>query len=221
MRAVALVMLVAAAGALAWVAMPSQAAQVPSDAPAADDPWGFGELFAFEADAGQQGGDADYNVAAFLAMLRMAEGTAGEPDPYRVCFAKSHTVQSFKDHPKLSGEWAGQSLSDGMCRRAGFSPGCVSTAAGAYQLIAPTWDRARKALRLSSFEPANQDAAAVWLLDQAGALGHVKAGRVREALAIKGVQDQWASLPGNYAGQGQRPMGSLLAWFQSSGGNLA
>lgn len=159
------------------------------------------------------------NVAAFLAVIRQAEGTDRSGDPYRVCFGYRHTIQDLSEHPAITGEWRGERLSDAMCANAGFGPGCVSTAAGAYQIIRPTWVRIRDRLGLRDFGKASQDAAAVELIRLRGALEDVKAGRVVQA--IEKCRHEWASLPGNYAKQGQRTMGQLLAWYQQNGGNTA
>jgi lysozyme len=162
---------------------------------------------------------ASRNVAAFLQVLQQAEGTAGQPDPYRVCYGYSHTLQSFVDHPAVTGEWGGLQLPDGMCAAAGFGPGCVSTAAGAYQLIRPTWLKVRTALRLADFSPASQDAAAVELIRRRGGLEDVRAGRFSAAVAK--CRNEWASLPGNYARQGQRSLAQLADWFTNAGGITA
>jgi len=162
---------------------------------------------------------AGANIAAFLGMVRQAEGTAGNGDPYAVCYGYSHTIQDFADHPALTGEWTGKRLPDAMCKNAGFGPGCVSTAAGAYQIIKPTWLKMQAALSLPDFGPASQDAAAAELIRRRGALEDVKAGRI--ASAVNKCRNEWASLPGNYAKQGQRDIDTLLAWYQQNGGIFA
>lgn len=162
---------------------------------------------------------ASRNVGAFLDMLRRAEGTAGQPDPYRVTYGYRHIIQSLADHPSVTGEWSGLVLSDAMCANAGFGPGCKSTAAGAYQIIRPTWIRLRNRLGLPDFSPASQDAAAVELLRQRGALAAVEAGDLERAVHI--ARHEWASLPGNAAKQGQRPIATLAGWFTQAGGSQA
>lgn len=162
---------------------------------------------------------AQQNIAAFLTMLQEAEGTANRADPYAVCYGYAHTIRNFANHPAITGEWRGERLSDGMCRNAGFGPGCVSTAAGAYQLIKPTWMSAASALRLPDFSPSSQDAACIELIRRRGALEDVKAGRI--ASAITKCKNEWASLPGNYAKQGQRSQGDLIAWYMQNGGTTA
>lgn len=159
------------------------------------------------------------NVAAFLAMLRQAEGTHGQADPYRVTYGYRHVIQSLVDHPTVTGEWPGLVLSDTQCANAGFGPGCRSTAAGAYQIIRPTWLRVREALQLPDFGPASQDAAAVELIRRRGALTYVERGDVIEA--VHRCRAEWASLPGNYAKQGQRSIEWLASAYEANGGTYA
>lgn len=162
---------------------------------------------------------ASQNIGAYLAVLRQAEGTASQADPYRVCYGYRHTIQDLRDHPAATGEWSGELLPDGMCRNAGLGPGCRSTAAGAYQMIGRTWSNLRNKLGLPDFGPASQDAAAVELIRQRGALEDVKAGRFDQA--VYKCRAEWASLPGNYAKQGQRSMPELQAWYSQNGGTFA
>jgi lysozyme len=161
---------------------------------------------------------AQQNIAAFLQVLQQAEGTAGRGG-YRACYGYAHQIQSFADHPCITREWLGEVLADAMCANAGFGPGCKSTAAGAYQIIKPTWQGLKGALGLPDFTPASQDAAAVQLIKQCGALEDVKAGRFNEA--VRKCRSKWASLPGNYAKQGQKTYAQLGLWFQQAGGKLA
>ncbi|MCK9988647.1 MAG: hypothetical protein AzoDbin1_05119 [Azoarcus sp.] len=159
------------------------------------------------------------NEQAFLSLLRWSEGTAREPDPYRVCYGYRHVIADLRDHPKLTGEWLGEPLSDEMCRRAGLGPGCVSTAAGAYQLIAPTWRGIKSRLRLPDFGKESQDSAALYLVENCGALEDVLEGRIQTAVAK--CAREWASLPGNLAGQPQRRKDDLLAVYEGAGGAIA
>jgi len=159
------------------------------------------------------------NVKAFLAMLAYSEGTSREPDPYAVCFGFKHVVRSFADHPAITGEWMGERLPDAMCRAAGRAPGCVSTAAGRYQMIKPTWSGIKNRLRLPDFSPDSQDRAAEYLIEQRGALGDVVAGRLQTAIAKCRVE--WASLPGAGVGQPERRITDLIAAFTKAGGVLA
>lgn len=158
------------------------------------------------------------NLAAFLAMIKFAEGTDRRSDPYRVCYGYAHTIRDLSDHPAVTGEWRGEKLPDGMCRAAGYGPGCVSTAAGAYQINRPTWLPLKRRLGLADFGPSSQDAAAVELIRQRGALNDVYAGRLADA--VEKVAKVWASLPGAGYDQPERKLASLVTAYQAAGGNF-
>lgn len=161
-------------------------------------------------EAAVTGATAGGNIAAFLSMLRYAEGTAG-PEGYRTLFGGS-LFDSFDDHPR-------QAVRYGQL---------WTTAAGAYQLMAVsplpgggttrvnTWDRIRAKLQLPDFSPASQDAAAIELIRERGALGDVMAGRL--ATAVRKCAPVWASLPGAGYNQPERQYASLAAAFASAGG---
>lgn len=159
------------------------------------------------------------NLPAFLAMIRMAEGTSRAADPYRVCFAYRHTIVDLVDHPAITGEWRGERLTDAQCIAAGFSPGCVSTAAGAYQMTKPTWREAKRALGLVDFGPESQDRAAVYLIRRRGAIDAIAEGRITDAIHL--CRQEWASLPGAGYGQPERQLASLLGAFEAAGGWVA
>lgn len=219
-----LVVAAAAVGlGLAWAM--SRAAT--SQAEASDDgatvldyanPWGLIEMQYQQHTTGAA--VEDTNVRAFLTAIAWAEGTEKTPDPYRVCFGYRHTVQGFADHPANTGEWGGEKLTDQQCTGAGEKPGCVSTAAGRYQMRRATWNAAKRALSLPDFSPDSQDQAAVWLIDQRGALDDVKAGNLQTA--IYKCRREWASLPGaGYAGQPTRRQDDVVAVFERAGGVVA
>lgn len=145
---------------------------------------------------------ASSNTSAFLQMIRVAEGTDG-PNGYRMLFGGS-TFSDYSDHPRqyIKAMSNGQPI--------------TSSAAGAYQFLAKTWDSVRAKLGLPDFSPANQDAAAVELIRQAGALGDVQAGRF--ATAVRKVRKIWASLPGAGYGQPERELSTLQAAYVAAGG---
>lgn len=164
--------------------------------------------------------DPDRNVRAFLEAIAYAEGTANRPDPYRVCYAYSHTIKSFADHPTALKEWPGVVLTDEQCRGAGLGAGCKSTAAGKYQITLTTWREVKPVLGLTDFTPASQDRAAIELLRRKGALDRIRRGDLVGAIAA--ARSTWASLPGaNYAGQGMRSLGQVQTAFLNAGGALA
>lgn len=143
------------------------------------------------------------NVAAFLQVIRYAEGTAGERG-YNTQFGYRY-FDSYADHPRQYFDFtdkAGRQLK--------------TSAAGAYQIIVRTWDTLRARLGLPDFSPASQDAAALELIRERGALADVQAGRFAEA--VRKVSKVWASLPGAGYAQPERAISSLYAAYRSAGG---
>jgi lysozyme len=165
------------------------------------------------------------NTRAFLALIEWAEGTGHDPktgaaiDPYRTCFGYRHTIQSFADHPAVTREWSGETLPEALCKKAGLSRGCRSSAAGRYQLIRLTWLGIKSRLRLPDFSPDSQDRAALYLIENRGALEDVHAGRILDAMTK--CRAEWASLPGAGYGQPERRSADLFAAFKRAGGTLA
>lgn len=156
------------------------------------------------------------NVQAFLRTLRFAEGTSG-PDGYNTVYGGGK-ITNLTDHPYYTGEWKGKTLPDSYCIAAGYSPGCKSTAAGAYQFTRPTWSRLKIMLNLPDFSPNSQDMAAVQLLREKKALDKIKAGDFAGAVAA--VAKVWASLPGAPYGQPTKTLAQLQSVYESNGGNL-
>lgn len=171
------------------------------------------------------------NVAAFLTMLAHSEGVDQVRDPtgalvdsYRVCYAKRHTIQDLNWHPHEerpdgSREWRGEGLKDEYCIKLGLKPGCVSTAAGRYQITCPTWLGWKSILKLNDFGPAAQDDVAIQIIKKQGALDLVFAGCVGEA--ITACRAVWASLPGGPSGQPQRTFAELINAYGNAGGGFA
>jgi len=135
------------------------------------------------------------NVQAFLMMIRTGEGTADAGGYSRLYGGGRFT--SFADHP----------------RQAVTANGITSTAAGAYQILARTWD----GLGLPDFMPANQDRAAVMLIKRRGALADVIAGRLERAIAK--CNREWASLPGAPYGQPTITSNRAAQLFAAYGGS--
>jgi muramidase (phage lysozyme) len=140
------------------------------------------------------------NLSAFLAVLRACEGTAG-PYGYRTLFGGA-MFDGYDDHPRISVT----------------ASGYTSTAAGAYQILAGSWDDYRaKTSAGKSFDPAAQDAYAVWAIrDKRKALADVEAGRLEEAIAK--CNKEWASLPGSPYGQPTRTMDYCRRVYRDAGG---
>lgn len=160
-------------------------------------------------------GSPDQNIKAFLYMLQSSEHAYPQDVNNGIAYSTFYggsRFYDFSDHPVNTGEKKGVRLSDAQCRASGFKPGCVSTAAGAYQFIKPTWDRIRAiAPRLPDFSPASQDEAAVRLLNSIGALVLIQSGDIEAAIAKS--SKTWASLPGSKAQQNPRQMAFVIDRF--------
>jgi len=163
-------------------------------------------------------GTPDY-LGAFLYMIQAAETGAhavATGDAYRTLYGGA-LFQSMEDHPANLG-WPGVTLPPRMCAAVGLRPGCVSTAAGAFQIIRPTWDRVRKAGRwgpyLYDFSEASQDEAGRRLLIECGALPLIEAGDFDGAL--RKAAPVWASLPGSTAQQNPKSRAAVYALYSSA-----
>ncbi len=170
----------------------------------------------------QNAGQESRNLAAFLAMIRAAEGTAGQGG-YGALFGwpnvagRSFDPFTIGGHPRIFFKYtnkAGQELN--------VSP------AGAYQIVWTTWNSRRLAflawaglngLSVTGFLPATQDAFAMYLLHVRGALDDVKAGRF--AVALNKARVEWASLPGANVNQPERTDAFVLAAYVNAGGVVA
>lgn len=139
------------------------------------------------------------NVLAFLRLVRAGETGQGE-DAYRMMFGGGFFDAPPWEHP----------------HRAVHAAGLISTAAGAYQFLATTWDELAQRFGFGDFSPINQDLGAIALIGRRGALEDVLAGRVRDAIEKCGKE--WASLPGSPYGQPTRTVEQALATYAEFGG---
>lgn len=148
---------------------------------------------------------AHRNVIAFLRVIRRGEGTSGA-DGYRTLFGGG-LFTGFTDHPRqvITRKMGGKSIS--------------SSAAGAYQFLASTWDETRSIMRLGDFSQASQDLAAVGRIAARGALDDVKAGRFD--LAVTKVAKEWASMPGSPYGQPVISLATARTVYEGAGGVYA
>lgn len=138
------------------------------------------------------------NVQAMLRVIRTGEGTADAGGYSRLFGGGNFT--GFADHPRQKiTKW-----------------GLTSTAAGAYQFLALSWDETKRTMGLVDFSPASQDLAALGRLAARGALDDVVAGRFTSA--IKKINREWASLPGSPYGQRTMQFSAALAIYQGTGG---
>ena len=119
----------------------------------------------------------DANVRAFLLVIRRGESSLG-PEAYSMRYPGKR-FEDLSRHPRIF-----EPLPDGR----------QSSAAGAYQFTATTWDEIRAKYELpDSMAQGNQDRMAVALLDHIGALNLVLVGDFYGATRIAGKR--WASLP--------------------------
>jgi len=197
----------AAVAMFAWSQQQKAIASVPDDMPdqeagTIDGALGNVQSMVGDAVSSVTETDAQANTKAFLDMIAYSEGTT--KNGYSTLFGGG-TFDSFADHPRKLFSFtnqAGQSLK--------------TTAAGRYQFLARTWDSLRDKLNLPDFGPESQDAAALELIRQRGALADVKAGRV--AAAVAKCAPIWASLPGAGYSQPERKLTQLVAAYQNAGG---
>lgn len=158
----------------------------------------------------------DKNINAFLKLLQFSEGTYKNINPYAVTFGNSYVIKDFSDHPANLGTWGGKQLSNNLCSGAGQSYGCVSTAAGAYQIIKGTWNTVKKNIPGITFNKEGQDRAAIYLIKKKNALEDVEAGKLHTA--ISKLNKTWASLPDSPYGQPTKKMSELEEVYKNNGG---
>ena len=89
--------------------------------------------------------------------------------------------------------------------------GITSTAAGRYQFLTRTWNDIATKLGLTDFSEQNQDVAALYLMNQQGALDALAKGDVLSAFYR--IRKIWASLPGAGYGQKERTKSDVQKWF--------
>ena len=102
----------------------------------------------------------DKNVIAFLKLIRFTEGTSGT-NGYRTLFGGG-LFNDLSKHPNI------------VINKSGYK----SSAAGAYQILADTWNnQVKKGIGVSDFSETSQDLGAVYLINiQGKALDLVKQG---------------------------------------------
>ena len=136
----------------------------------------------------QQMLQSNENLRKFLDVLSITEGTSTFKDPY---LAQGGTngkllATGYQAHPTALGQGKWQ-FTDKLGRTQ------YATANGKYAIRYPTWQGVEKAWGKMDFSPASQDQAAVYLINQRGALQDVMNGDWNAALPKLGKE--WASLP--------------------------
>lgn len=145
----------------------------------------------------------DTNVRAFLKAIRLGEGTEDEAGYYRIVGGQIFNDDSAHPNVKV------------FVKRYQV----YSTAAGAYQIIRPTWDALVKQYGFPDFSAECQDEAAVALIAGRKALDDVKSGRFDDA--VHKCSLEWASLPGSTAGQRTEDIAEVKRVYEANGGTYA
>lgn len=142
------------------------------------------------------------NVRAFLRAIRLGEGTSDHRGYNRIVGGEE--FEDFSKHPRKLVYISKYNVK--------------SSAAGAYQIIWPTWKGLVEQYGFKDFSPRSQDLAAIALIREVGALDEVIEGNVREAIRL--CATKWASLPGSAAGQRTEKLGSVIAEYLKHGGDV-
>jgi muramidase (phage lysozyme) len=148
------------------------------------------------------------NLKAFLDMIAYSEGTDNGRQPtknhgYDVLVG-GELFTGYADHPR---------------KLVNLRPGLASTAAGRYQVLARYFDAYKKQLNLPDFSPESQDAIAIQLIKECGALRDIEAGYID--IALTKCKSRWASLPGAGYGQYEHEKSKLIAAYKKAGGSIA
>lgn len=150
------------------------------------------------------------NRTAFLDMIAFSEGTGaiGHNNGYDVLVGSTPTlmrrIDSFDDHPRVTMQ---------------LNSKLWSSAAGRYQIIAPTWSVLKLRLSLPDFSASSQDAAAIELIRQSNALDMVDAGHITDA--ITACSHIWASFPGAGYSQRENAFSDLIEAYKKAGGTVS
>ena len=146
---------------------------------------------------------ADDNVRAFLRVIREGESSQTD-DAYRMRFGGELIDPGLAWHP------------GGTVKRLVHGKAIESSACGAYQFLARTWEGVAHEVGLANFGPASQDLAAIYLIARRGALQDVLAGNLEDA--VRKCSGEWASLPGSPYGQPTLTMERARAVYEQWGG---
>lgn len=183
----------------------------PSDGAPDDQTTNTLQDLAFSIDGSNASDDSmTNNRQAFLEAIAYAEGTR-KPGGYNALFgwpAAGRSFSDMSDHPRILFPYknlAGQVIQ--------------TSAAGRYQITKTTYDATAPKLGIRDFSAASQDAIAIELIRQRGALPDVDAGNF--ASAINKVRKVWASLPGAGYDQPERSLSTLSTIYAQAGGYIA
>ena len=125
----------------------------------------------------------DGNIKAFLRVIRQYESAQTDAAFQVMNGGRQFTAPPWRHPEKV------------------FAGG-KSTAAGAFQIVAPTWRMVREEMGLSDFSPLNQARAAVGLLAYRGLLKAVQEGKIHAVLRGRQAGLEWESLKSKNRGAG-------------------
>ena len=150
------------------------------------------------------------NEKAFLATITLSELgadlVAASDHGYNV------VVGSTPKHPKLFSSYADHPRILVNLPNLGIK----STAAGAYQILAPIFDFYKEQLNLPDFSPSSQDKIALQMIKECHAMADIDAGHFEKGIVE--CVSRWASLPGSPYGQHQNALAQLQAGYVAAGG---
>lgn len=157
------------------------------------------------------------NLAAFLDMLAVSEGTSTSPATkdrgYDVIVTGANGI------PETFTDYSTHPFSGGRPSKVINSHGLTSNASGRYQFMLRDWGFYKLKLALPDFGPDSQDKWATQLIKERHALDDIEAGHFMRAVGK--VSNLWASLPGAGYGQHENRMSALEDAYERAGGVFA
>ena len=175
----------------------------------------------------------DKTLAAFMDLIAWSEGTSTHPltkdDGYDVIVSGvdgSHMCADYSTHPFALGRLPilvrkareaepavmSPQLTKVLKPALPAAPAIYSTASGRYQIELATWEETKLKTGAGTFSPANQDIAALALIERRHAAAAILAGNIGEAISACCLE--WASFPGNLYNQGGRKIDELLSNYE-------
>lgn len=147
------------------------------------------------------------NIAAFLDMIAVSEGTAGKGDDGYNVIVGGSLFDSYEDHPRKLIDLPRLNIK--------------SSAAGRYQLLMRYFDAYKKQFprNIIDFSPLAQDWIALQQIRERKAIPLIVAGDFDKA--VKQVSNLWASLPGAGYNQHEQKIEKLRLAYQTAGGVIA
>ena len=141
----------------------------------------------------------DIKVKAFLDLIAKSEGTFGHGDDGYNVLVGGKLFHDYSRHPNITVD---------------LGRGLKSTAAGRYQILHRYAVAYSASLALPDFGHESQDAIALQMIHERGAIPLITGGHIRTAIAR--CSNIWASFPDNGYGQNAHSIEQLLAWYNES-----